>query len=108
MHIIGRLVLLTIAFFPNLPLLTLGQNYNYIGGAPLRVPGACPSGTVNGQITFLQNCCAAGQTYVKVQESVCCPDGKVPCYIMAYSALLSTFLGLENNCLDNVMAAPKV
>ena len=54
----------------------LAQSTVFNGGFALRFPGPCPSGLVAGQITLLQNCCAANQTFVKEEASVCCPDGQ--------------------------------
>ncbi|KAN0098310.1 hypothetical protein V8E51_013973 [Hyaloscypha variabilis] len=62
-------------------------NYAYVGGIPLRTPGECPAGSVTGQITVQQNCCAADQTFVKDEGSVCCPD--------------------STDCYSEVVAAPK-
>jgi hypothetical protein len=64
------------------------QDFNYVGGIPLRTPGSCPVGSVVGQVTFEQNCCGADQTFVKVEGSVCCPD--------------------SIDCYDQVVEAPKV
>jgi hypothetical protein len=51
--------------------------FNYNGGIPLRLPGTCPSGLVVGAVTFEQNCCAAGQSFVKpASTGLCCPDGE--------------------------------
>ena len=54
----------------------LAQSTTFSGGLPLRLPGPCPSGLVSGQETFEQMCCAANQTFVKIEASVCCPGGR--------------------------------
>ncbi len=66
----------------------ISGNASYIGGIPLRTPDSCPAGSVAGQVTFEKNCCGAGQTFVKVEGSVCCET--------------------SSDCYSEVIAAPKV